>query len=278
MIWPLGSPAKSSQRSVDGKAVALAARELAQLQRELERVREVLTGLQQTLAQVEPGPDTIRASQLREANEHLIQAAVLAQGDADAAKHALEVAARSAELDVLTGLPNRRVLLDRVAQGIAMAKRGGRLLAVVFVDLDDFKQVNDALGHATGDEALKVVAQRLSSSIRDVDTVSRHGGDEFLILLSDLSGRADAAVVTDKMVVALAAPMQLGEHVVRMSASIGVSVYPDHGSQGDTLIHQADVAMYRAKRQGTGGIAFYDDEVADASAHGVAAPTLRKDA
>jgi len=266
----------SREPAADSEAAALAARELAQLQQLAEQVRVVLTGLQQNLVEAENSLDSSQAAQLREANEHLVQAAVLAHGDADTAKHALEMVSRSAELDTLTKLPNRRLLLDRLTQGIAMAKRAGRRLAVLFIDLDDFKQVNDTLGHATGDEVLKLVAQRLSSSVRDTDTVSRHGGDEFLILLPELSDSSDAAAVADKVITALAAPIRLGEHVLRMDVSIGISIYPDDGAEADALIHHADVAMYRAKRHGSGGIALYDGEVVDASGHGAVALTSRK--
>lgn len=266
----------SIEPATDAEVVALAARELAQLQQQAEQVREELSGLKQNLVAIENGPDGDQVAQLREANEHLVHAAVLAHGDADIARHALERMAQLAELDALTHLPNRRLLLDRLSQGIAMAKRSGRRLGVLFVDLDDFKQVNDTLGHATGDEVLKRVAERLSSSVRDADTVSRHGGDEFLVLLPELSDSSDAAAVADKAITSLATPLRLGEHVLRMSVSIGISIYPEDGDEAEMLIQHADAAMYHAKRQVCGGLAFYSGEVVDASPERVVQASLQR--
>lgn len=169
------------------------------------------------------------------------------------------------------------MLLDRLTPAIAMAKRTGRRLAVLFVDLDDFKQVNDTLGHATGDEVLKRVAERLSCSVRDADTVSRHGCDEFLILLPELFDRCDAAAVADKAITSLATPMRLGEHVLWMGVSIGICIYPDDGDEPEALIQHADAAMYHAKRQVGDGIAFYSGEVVDASPErAVVKPSLQR--
>src|SRR5687767_13783625 len=117
-------------------------------------------------------------------------------------------------------------------------------------DLDNFKQINDTLGHAFGDQVLKLAASRLASSVRAVDTVSRHGGDEFLILLAEVALASDAEAIADKLRAALAEPGLVGDHVVRLSASIGISLYPDDAEDADTLIELADAAMYRAKRHG----------------------------
>jgi diguanylate cyclase (GGDEF)-like protein len=127
----------------------------------------------------------------------------------------------------------------------------------MFVDLDHFKPINDSLGHGVGDEVLKQVAFRLRSSIRAADTVSRHGGDEFLVLLTEITAAADAGHVAEKLIAAIGAPIPIGNHVLRPTASLGISVYPDDGDDADTLISRADAAMYRAKRQGGGGIAFH---------------------
>lgn len=147
---------------------------------------------------------------------------------------------------------------------------------MLFVDLDGFKQINDRLGHAMGDEVLQLAARSLSASVRDADTVSRHGGDEFLILLPDLSDAADAAVVAEKAITTLARPIRLGDHVLRLAASIGISIYPDDGADADILIHHADVAMYQAKRRGSGGIAFYDGEAVAKSPHGPTPASLKR--
>ena len=186
-------------------------------------------------------------------------AALRHQADAETAAQALNEAARSAELDALTQLPNRVLLLDRLTLAIANAKRRDTRLALLFLDLDNFKQINDTFGHAVGDEVLQRAAHCLSASVRDADTVSRYGGDEFVILLTEVTQAADAALVADKMIAALAAPTHVGEHALSVTASIGISLYPDDGEDADTLIDRADAAMYRAKRVGLGGYAFHGE-------------------
>ncbi|HEX7440183.1 MAG TPA: diguanylate cyclase, partial [Caldimonas sp.] len=206
------------------------------------------------------------AAQLLEANEQLLLAALRAQTDAEAAAdtaaRTLDEVSRSAELDALTELPNRVRLLDRFAHAIAIAKRHKARLALLFLDLNNFKEINDTLGHATGDEVLKLVAQRLVSSVREADTVSRHGGDEFLILLTEVSQASDAVLIADKVVAALGVPTRVGEHVLRLAASIGISIYPDDGEDAATLIDRADAAMYGAKRRGLGSLVFQGEEPA----------------
>jgi diguanylate cyclase (GGDEF)-like protein len=231
-------------------------------------------------AALPPGPlrqqaeaaGTSQADRLVEANERLVIAALRAQTDAEAAARALKEAARLAERDALTELPNRVLLLDRFAHAIANAKRHGGRLAVLFLDIDNFKQINDSLGHTVGDQVLKLAAQCLVSSIRGADTVSRHGGDEFLILLTEVSQASDAVLVADKVFAALAAPSLVGDHVLRLAASIGISIYPDDGEDADTLIDRADAAMYRAKRQGLGRFVLYGEE--PASERGLKSPAL----
>jgi diguanylate cyclase (GGDEF)-like protein len=200
-----------------------------------------------------------KAAQLVEANEQLIVAALRAQGDAEAAAAASLRLSRAAELDALTELPNRVLLLDRLAQAIMFAKRQNTRLALLFLDLDNFKRINDTLGHAVGDQALKVAGRRLASAIRGADTVSRHGGDEFLILLSAVSQASDAVVIARKIAAELGAPARVGSHVLRLTASIGISLYPDDGDDADTLINRADAAMYRAKKSGLSGFAFHEE-------------------
>ena len=130
-------------------------------------------------------------------------------------------------------------------------------LALLFLDLDHFKPINDSLGHALGDEVLKAVAQRLAAAVREADTVSRYGGDEFLILLSEVSQPADAELIAGKLIAAIAEPCRVGGHVLQLSASIGISLYPDDGEDIDLLIRKADNAMYRAKRHGPGSYALH---------------------
>jgi diguanylate cyclase (GGDEF)-like protein/PAS domain S-box-containing protein len=152
-----------------------------------------------------------------------------------------------AQHDALTDLPNRAVLKDRLTHSIAMAHRHGQQLAVLFLDLDSFKQVNDSLGHDVGDRLLRCVAQRLLACVRGSDTVSRVGGDEFVVLLSEIADAQDAAICARKMLLALSAPYHIDEHDVQLTASIGVGAYPNDGTDAETLMKHADFAMYHAK-------------------------------
>jgi diguanylate cyclase (GGDEF)-like protein len=150
--------------------------------------------------------------------------------------------------DNLTGLPNRSLLHDRLGVAITHARRQGTRLAVLFLDLDDFKTVNDSYGHALGDRLLVELAGRVRASVRAGDTVARFGGDEFVVLLDEVSGTADAAHVATKVLVALRAPFRLDGHEVTVAASVGMSLFPDDGVSGDELLRQADAAMYHDKQ------------------------------
>jgi diguanylate cyclase len=198
-----------------------------------------------------------RARKLIETNEQLVMTALRAQADAEAATQKLEVLSRSSELDSLTDLPNRQSLLSRFTYAIAIARRTGTQLALLFIDLNNFKQINDTLGHAVGDQVLRLTAKRLATAVRQSDTVSRHGGDEFLILLADVSHPNDVAQIAINLITALGRPARVGDHVLRLTASIGISFFPGDGEDTETLIKRADAAMYRAKRNGKGGFAFY---------------------
>jgi diguanylate cyclase (GGDEF)-like protein/PAS domain S-box-containing protein len=163
----------------------------------------------------------------------------------------------SAQHDFLTGLPNRMLLSDRIGQAIAMASRHSSQLAVLFLDLDGFKRINDTLGHLTGDKLLQSVARRLAACVRGSDTVSRQGGDEFVVLLSELKHPEDVAALARKILRAVAQPHCVGEHALHVNTSIGVSIYPDDGLDAETLIKNADTAMYQAKEQGRGRYQFF---------------------
>jgi diguanylate cyclase (GGDEF)-like protein len=152
--------------------------------------------------------------------------------------------------DDLTGLPNQRLFHDRLSLAIKHSSREKSSLAVLYLDLDGFKAVNDSLGHGLGDRLLVELAQRIRGSIRAEDTVARLGGDEFAVLLPQVTGAADAARVATKILDALSAPFQFGSSRVSISASVGVSVFPDAGISADDLVRSADVAMYRAKHRG----------------------------
>jgi diguanylate cyclase (GGDEF)-like protein/PAS domain S-box-containing protein len=152
--------------------------------------------------------------------------------------------------DDLTGLPNRQLLRDRLQQGIHTAERYGRAVAVVFVDLDDFKLINDTLGHSAGDTALQVIAQRLRHVVRESDTVGRFGGDEFVIVLTEHTDAAAVQAVIDRVAQALAEPVDLGGTPHQLTPSIGHCRFPEDGRDAETLLRHADLAMYQAKRQG----------------------------
>ncbi len=161
---------------------------------------------------------------------------------------------RLAAHDPLTGLPNRRLFQDRLEQALAQAQRGGRALAVAYVDLDGFKAVNDARGHDAGDAALKIVGRRLAGAVRDQDTVARLGGDEFGVLLLEVGGVDEAAAVAAKLRAAVREPLELEGGDARLDASVGVALFPDHGRDADALMRAADGAMYHVKGQGRGGV------------------------
>ena len=166
-----------------------------------------------------------------------------------------------AEHDFLTGLPNRLLLNDRISQAIVHARRSGMGLAVLFLDLDNFKHLNDSLGHAVGDKLLQSVARCLSDCVRTSDTVSRQGGDEFIIVVLDESDPADVARTAEKILAGIAGAHVIDNHLLHVSTSIGISVYPQDGKDPDTLIKNADTAMYCAKNAGRNSYQFFDREM-----------------
>ena len=159
--------------------------------------------------------------------------------------------------DALTGLPNRALLLDRLGQALAQASRYGHRVAVMFLDLDRFKSINDTLGHHVGDELLKHVAERLRAVVRAVDTVSRLGGDEFVVILHEIASTDDAVLVAEKILNALAPTVDIEGHELRATPSIGISTYPDDGTEVYTLMKNADTAMYHAKDEGRNTFQFF---------------------
>jgi diguanylate cyclase (GGDEF)-like protein len=166
--------------------------------------------------------------------------------------------------DALTGLPNRRLLTDRLCHTLAGAKRSGRLVALLYLDLDGFKLVNDSLGHHVGDRLLVNVATRLRSRVRQADTLARLGGDEFTVVLGNLGHISEAATVADALLKVLAAPFLIGDHELTISASIGISIYPDGAADSTALLQQADSAMYAAKRGGKNRMMYYSPELGSA--------------
>jgi diguanylate cyclase (GGDEF)-like protein/PAS domain S-box-containing protein len=163
--------------------------------------------------------------------------------------------------DYLTDLPNRLLLDDRLAQAMGAAHRLGGQLAVLFVDVDRFKHVNDSLGHAIGDELLLSVARRLAASVRASDTVSRQGGDEFVVLLPAIAHAEDASLSANKILTALAMPHRVKEHDLQITVSMGISIYPDDGSDAETLVKHADIAMLNAKESGRNNYQFFKPDM-----------------
>jgi diguanylate cyclase (GGDEF)-like protein len=165
-----------------------------------------------------------------------------------------------AQYDILTGLPNRRMFLDRLTQSVAIAQRSGQRFALLFVDLDGFKRINDTYGHEAGDRVLKTVAARLASCIRVSDIAGRMGGDEFTVILSTLARYEDAGQVAEKILELLRLPITLPNGVQdQVGTSIGISVFPEDAQDGDGLLATADDAMYAVKRAGKNSYRFYQN-------------------
>ncbi|OYY57583.1 MAG: hypothetical protein B7Y50_14965 [Hydrogenophilales bacterium 28-61-11] len=158
--------------------------------------------------------------------------------------------------DALTGLPNRRLLFDRLELAIAHAHRNKSSIAVLYLDLDGFKQINDTLGHDAGDALLAMVANRLVSAVRQEDTVARLSGDEFVIALWEMNHTDHAGTLAAKLILALAQPYRIQGGDVSVTASIGVALYSPHGETAETLMKRADTALYEAKRKGRNGYCF----------------------
>jgi diguanylate cyclase (GGDEF)-like protein/PAS domain S-box-containing protein len=190
-----------------------------------------------------------------------IAGAVMVFHDITAAEAMAAKMAHLARHDYLTDLPNRVLLNDRIAQAIIRAERNGTTLAVLFLDLDNFKHINDSLGHATGDKLLQSVAQRLLTCVRSSDTVSRQGGDEFVVLLSEDKYAEDAALTADKILAALAVPHSVAGHELHVTTSIGISVYPADAKNAETLLKNADTAMYQAKEKGRNNYQFFKSDM-----------------
>ncbi|MFZ0338726.1 MAG: diguanylate cyclase [Terracidiphilus sp.] len=193
--------------------------------------------------------------------EETVTGAVIVFRDVSAAQARSEQMAHLAEHDSLTGLPNRSLFYDRAGQAISLARRHGGQVAVLFLDLDGFKQINDSMGHKAGDKLLQSVAKRLLACVRDPDTVSRYGGDEFAVLLQDVHRPQDAAATARRLLGALDEAHSIDGQQIHITASIGVSVYPDDGFDAEALIKNADTAMYRAKKNGCQSCEFYSPEL-----------------
>ncbi|MCX8521523.1 MAG: GGDEF domain-containing protein [Rhodoferax sp.] len=232
---------------------------MVELQNQVREMRALLMGLQlQTRQAVSEGALDL-AQLLIDANEQLVLSALNAQAAARTAISRLDQLARSSQRDTLTDTPNRALMLDRIESALAMAQRRSTRTAVLFIDIDRFKQINDSLGHTAGDAVLKRVALRLQAAVRDSDAVGRHGGDEFVVLLAEVARLTDPAHIARKIIADIAAPSLVNGNMLHVSVSVGIAIFPDDAQDADTLISMADSAMYRAKRRGGGSYAFFGD-------------------
>ena len=181
--------------------------------------------------------------------------------DTPTRKYVLERLEYLAYYDGLTGLPNRHLFLDRLNMSLSQARRDKHMLAVIFIDLDKFKQINDTLGHKAGDEVLAGVAERMKGCLREGDTLARLGGDEFTAILPVIPHPDAASNVARKFLECYANPLSIGGQELRVTASIGISIFPDDGEDADSLLNRADIAMYRIKETGRNGFSHHDENI-----------------
>lgn len=267
---------------LDREKLATARENAAHLRENAAEVREDAAHLREGAAQAREGAVTSRERKihaventqatagdqlkmLQQVNSHLVIANIEARKVAEQVEAAAVRLDHLAHHDVLTDLPNRMLLQDRLGQAIELAQRQDRQLAVMFMDLDRFKHINDSLGHAIGDQLLQSVAQRLVDCVRHSDTISRQGGDEFVLLFPSIAHAEDAATSAQKMLEALALPHRIERHDLHISVSIGISIYPDDGQDAEALIKNADVAMYHAKENGRNNYKFFEQQMHDRS-------------
>ena len=245
------SSATSTPTTLAARETAVLAREqAADLRQEAADLRDKVADQREETVRANRAHRTHTESLLLEANENLVVAAVHSQTMTEVAEHATRQMSFKAERDFLTGLPNRALLTDRLAQSIALAQRHRKRVALMYLDLDNFKDINDSLGHSVGDQLLQSAAKRLEACVRHSDTVSRHGGDEFVVLLAEVEAAQDAALAAEKLIKAMAEPHLIGEHRLSITLSIGISLYPDDGDDVEQVLTNADTAMYHAKRSG----------------------------
>lgn len=216
-------------------------------------------GAREAEAEHVPREDLIR--KLKKANEQLVLSSIQAQIANEEAQKAKDRLEHMAHHDFLTDLPNRARLTERLDQAVSLAKRHDSKLAVLFIDLDRFKIINDSQGHTTGDALLTAVAQRLRSVVRDADTISRQGGDEFVVVMSEVSDEGAVAAFAEKICEVVSAPYTLNDQVLKIGATIGISLYPNDGQSAEHLIRNADLAMYRGKTSTTDRYHFFSPDM-----------------
>ena len=237
----------------------------AQTREEETSSREDIAAMREDAMQSTQAELLLRSSEhtamLQEANTRLVVATLAAQGQTEQIEKVRVELHHLAHHDALTNLPNRVLLRDRLSQAIEAANRQGRQLGVMFMDIDRFKKINDSLGHAVGDQLLQAVAKRLLTSVRVSDTVSRQGGDEFVLLLPLIEGPEGAELSAKKILTALAHPHSIAGHALHISFSIGIAIYPDDGEDADILLKHADMAMFYAKEGGRNNYKFFEQEM-----------------
>jgi len=217
------------------------------------RLPEVETALERSEAvEVKVQQASEKLTQVNQGLENEVKERRLLEQELAAVNEQQREALHSSLHDALTGLPNRVLFNDRLEHAIEQAKRHGWTLAVMFLDLDKFKAINDSYGHETGDAVLQTIAKRLTDTTRTDDTISRHGGDEFLYLLMEISEEKDAAIVAEKIMQAIQVPCVVSGGELRVNSSIGISIFPRDGTTVEALIRNADAAMYCAKQSQSG--------------------------
>jgi diguanylate cyclase (GGDEF)-like protein/PAS domain S-box-containing protein len=225
---------------------------------ELKRQGSIAFEGQNTTKQGQVFPAEITANYLEFDGQEYSFAFVRDITDRKLAEEQIQLLAYS---DALTGLPNRRLLQDRLTQALASARRQKGKVALLFLDLDRFKNINDSLGHSVGDILLQDIAERLKAWGREQDTVARLGGDEFLIMLTHVKDVSDAAVAAERLMDAIISEYTIQGHTLNITCSVGISIFPEHGTDADTLIKNADIAMYNAKEGGRNGFRFFTEDV-----------------
>ena len=250
--------ARRESAIIDNETAVLSREILVAAREKAADLRDDVARLRDTAAQVMAAD---RGNMLWQANEKLVIATIESRNLADQVQIVNDHLGHLAHHDALTDLPNRILLQDRLSQAIELAHRQGKQLAVMFMDLDKFKHINDSLGHTVGDQLLQSVAQRLLDCVRQSDTISRHGGDEFVLLLPFIEHSGDAALSAQKMLTVLAEPHHIDLHDLHINASIGISIYPDDGQDAETLLKNADAAMYHAKENGRNHYKFFKPEM-----------------
>lgn len=191
----------------------------------------------------------------------IIKSFLIIQRDITERKQMEEIIRHQATHDTLTGLPNRMLFMDHLTLAINHARRFGGMLAVMFMDIDFFKSVNDTLGHNIGDKLLRSIASRLKTCVRDTDTFARIGGDEYNILLTQISGAEDAAIIANKLISKIKPVFLIDGHGLSITTSIGISIYPNNGEDAETLLKHADIALYHVKEHGRDNYAVYDNSM-----------------